>query len=206
MAMARLLRFFAGFTALLPVLACSSGPARSSAGSGSGSATGAVGGAPLAVHSALSVHVTQDLGEEWAVLLLDEPFSCPDLQNAVRTGSWGSQQPSVLALTVISSNLGGGALTPIGPGTYSAASGGSGSPGGTTTNVFASYTKAQPGSGCSSNADDATDGTITISAVDASHIAGSYALTFPDGSLQGTFDAPTCDVPLTGAADAGCSP
>jgi len=45
-------------------------------------------------------------------------------------------------------------------------------------------------------------GSVTITAIDAQHVAGSYDLSFPDGwpygtggagTIKGTFDAPLCD-------------
>jgi hypothetical protein len=202
-----LLRFFVVPALLVPAVGCSSGPASSAgsgSGTGSGTATGTVGGASLSVRTAISVHVAQALGEEWAVLVMDLPLSCGDLQKAVRSGSVSALPGTILALQVVSSNLSGGAPTPIGPGTYSTSPPAGGDPNGDVTGVMASFGKSQPDA-CSTAGDDATDGTLTIAAVDGSHIAGSYDLTFADGSLHGTFDAPTCDIPLTGPADAGCS-
>ncbi len=55
-----------------------------------------------------------------------------------------------------------------------------------------------------------TSGTITIASVTSSTVAGTYDVTFPDGTMQGSFSAPICsglnvDALIGGAADAGAS-
>lgn len=46
---------------------------------------------------------------------------------------------------------------------------------------------------CTGGKNDAgTGGTVTITASDANHTAGSFDITFADGHVTGTFDAPVC--------------
>ena len=49
----------------------------------------------------------------------------------------------------------------------------------------------------SSSGEQATSGTLTLTAVSGSMLTGSFDLTFANGDhLTGTFDAPVCDAPI----------
>lgn len=84
--------------------------------------------------------------------------------------------------------------SPLSPGSYVVVSGDYvhhpiPSPGQATVN----FSVTQDCKGMGSN-DDATSGTVTISASDGSHVAGAFDVTFGDGHVSGTFDAPICTV------------
>lgn len=49
--------------------------------------------------------------------------------------------------------------------------------------------------------DNAASGTLTITAVDATHIAGSVDVKLEDGTLSGSFDAPLCDSDASPTSD-----
>jgi hypothetical protein len=49
----------------------------------------------------------------------------------------------------------------------------------------------------------AQEGSVTLTSHDATHFAGTYDLTFPEGRVTGTFDAPACALgtPQTDSCD-----
>jgi hypothetical protein len=80
-----------------------------------------------------------------------------------------------------------------------------------TEGAIAEY--ATTNSSCaSSGPDDASGGSVTLTAVNSSRVAGSYQVSFgTQGSFSGSFDVPICDLPAAGGntADAGtpvCEP
>jgi hypothetical protein len=60
---------------------------------------------------------------------------------------------------------------------------------GEATATYATVKDCQGG-----GSDQATSGSITVSSATPGEVSGSFDLTFPDGHLTGTFDAPICDV------------
>jgi hypothetical protein len=176
---------------LASVVACSGG--NKAASSGGGTATGSVGGQSLAVEGAISVH---DVGgapevDSWDVTLAGEPLTCGPNGGMSMTGPI-----QFLSLRVINA-LWGGSAPLVAPGTYVIPTGLTGPTAGSDGVVrYAVAGYVSGSSACGSSTDQATGGTVTITTLSSTHVVGSYDLTFPDGSLKGSFDAPGCDASL----------
>jgi len=91
-------------------------------------------------------------------------------------------------LTVGVVDVGTGAQTPVGPGTYTIG-------GSSSRQVTASFTKTDATCTDSVPGTVTASGTVTLSTITASRVAGSVDLTFSDGShAQGSFDVALCSV------------
>jgi hypothetical protein len=145
---------------------------------GSGTSTGTVAGQSLTVADAIfnTVVVPENTANVNVLAIVLSSFSgvCADLSD--------TNPPSgdVLILAV-------GSESAITTGTFSIVdtSTTTASPGGT-------YGFALFGAATASTSDNAVSGSITVSSLSESSAGGSYALTFPDGELSGSFAAAQC--------------
>jgi hypothetical protein len=81
-------------------------------------------------------------------------------------------------------------------------------PGGTSTSGAVAFLDTGDAN-CSYQTIDATSGTVTLSSLTASHVSGTYSVTFSSlGTFTGAFDAPlcmsTCFVDTSDAATTTC--
>jgi hypothetical protein len=138
------------------------------------------------------------LADGWVVMLANEPLTCSSTYGGLSPG----KQVRVLFLEVADISL-ASTPPPVAPGTYAVvpSTGPTLGPDGTSTFASAEYGAGSADS-CASTSETATGGTVTITTVSAAHVVGTYDLTFPDGSVQGSFDAPGCDASIF-ATDAG---
>jgi hypothetical protein len=105
----------------------------------------------------------------------------------------GAKYPAETQLLLFVYNTGSSTQAAVTPGTYDVSLLSSPSAAGAIAQIDAN--------GCSNNSGGLSgSGTITITSVDSSGVAGSYNLNFVNasggsaGSLSGTFDAPNCAV------------
>jgi hypothetical protein len=179
--------------------ACSSSSSGSAAAQthGSGSATGTVNGASLPVADAYS---------------FENVFSAPNPDGTTDTTytvsislvsfagicAWhddvGGDDTKKSSSNVCLDILSGGA--PVAPGTYGylPADGGALLAG----EVVVSGAVQTLDENCDGESIDATDGTVTVTSVDDGVYVGTYSLTFPSGTITGSFSASDCP-----EADAG---
>jgi hypothetical protein len=169
--MARMHRLVA---CLLALTACSS---TTHVGGGSGAVNGTVAGNSLAPSDTVAIIGSQNSSgvnvQYAAIVLSDVGAMCTRLTN-----HQAAPNGTGLALVV------GTSAALVQPGTYTINAHGAE----TATAEFAKVdAKCQ-----STLMDAATGGTVTITTFSTSEVSGAFQLTFPDGSLSGSFDAPAC--------------
>jgi hypothetical protein len=184
-------------------------------GSGTGTATvsGTVDGGSLTPVSTLGYATVVTCPDAGSVAfafsgIADFVASCTSLQ---------SDKANSTTLGMFVLRFGQQTQQPIAPGTYSV-SVGFPTPDDAGVISFVSATFEKLGAACQRTvSSDATSGTIVISSVSSTSIAGTFDLTFGGGRLTGTFNSPICSIPeaiicqdLTpsdaGTPDAGCVP
>ena len=182
----------------LAALSLSLAPAACSSSSGSpspapgpaGSADGSVGGASLDVQDAIFVNgATVGTG----VVLTSYPGAC-DAIYASKHVPHGSRSVS-LQLVAADAAGSGPVWKPV---TFALG------PASAKTNWFGAELTSVDGS-CNDTSTAATGGTVTITAVSASQISGTYDLTFGSDELTGSFTAASCAAPDASSGDPTCS-
>lgn len=177
---------------LLPALAvalCACGGVTRTAGSTS--VTGTVSGRPVRANNAITtVHTTKTLGHtmtKWSIDITTYAHACGCVEGA-----------NVQQVILIIGTVG----TTIPTGKYSFGLHGGTNPQGAV--VSAHYYLADPSlNPCCSTLVDATSGSVDISQITTSLVAGDFDISLSSGDhLTGTFSAPTCTV-TTPAPDAG---
>jgi hypothetical protein len=190
--------FFAScFSALvsMPFAAC--GGSTSSGGStGGGSVTGSVGGISLNVADAIASNANGTLGVD-AKSVVVEIFDIPSVCALAQTFPAGADKANYTGLVIFFTELNG---SPLGPGTYNVGTTIVGPDAGLGARAGASLVKndAQCQSQVPAGTGAATSGSATITNVTASLVTGTFNLTFPQGSFQGSFNASVCTVPDAG--------
>jgi prepilin-type processing-associated H-X9-DG protein len=179
-----------GVAVLLP--ACS-GSTTSSASPSSGTVNGTVQSAPLNAQSALAFSgnvATQDNNgvvtsvRGFTIIIADKENTC----SAVHL------QGSTMLSLDMQGDMTVGSYPVIDPLQRAASSG----------EAEGDFTTAD--SKCASPiAEPSKKGTLTITSVDASHVTGTFDVTFADGHVTGSFDASIC-APMTTKPVNGCTP
>lgn len=144
--------------------------------SGANAVHGSVAGVSLAAASALAIDYSTSTG-------------APRIAIAISThANLCSLAGSPANATTLDLDVDAAGQPSLGPGTYAIA----------TPLVSATIVRAD--ATCQQTLSDAHagSGTITITTIDSTHVAGSFSLKFPSGSLDGTFDAPFCARPASG--------
>jgi hypothetical protein len=160
------------------VAACSGSTSTISGGNGSVSVSGTVDGMPLAVTEVVALLGTQgegDAGNADAVVIVT------NFANTCSILGHGGNPPNAQVLEFAASTA--GSVVP--PGQYSI--------GATATTTAAAAFTADDAQCKPTSTEQATMGTITLTQVTTSTVAGSFDLTFANGDhLVGTFAAPVC--------------
>ncbi len=194
------------------VAAC--GGITSSGGGGStgaGSVSGTVGSISFAVADVVAVAESGTPGVDARSIQIDL-FDIPNVCALVQTFPNNSDKASYTALELrLSVSGSGSSSSAIVAGTYTLGpiTGGP-RDGGTSVHASANLAKndAQCNSVVPSQDRSATGGTITITSISATSVEGSYAVTFADGTMSGSFNAAFCTLPdrtKTPPSDAGTS-
>lgn len=192
--------------------------------SGSGSVSGTVGGTTFSVASEIAAIATASsstsgvcggevdaaptctggsstTGQAVAVVLTNRAdATCSALVNAYASGE-GLSYANFDYLQLGAQND----AANVGTGTYDIITTATATSGATATFVT---TTSTCGMGINANA---TGGTVTLTKLTSSEVAGSYDLTFgTQGTMSGSFDIPVCDLPdsgsTSGAAEPPCMP
>ncbi len=178
------------------VAACG-GVTSGSGAPGTGSVTGTVGGISLNVADTVVIAESGTLGVDARTLLVylfDIPNVCAVAHSLPANADKGNY--TALQLQVSSYNSGSSMAGPVVAGTY-AIGGQTATDGGTGARASARLQKndAQCKSLVPSADHAASGGTITITAISATAVSGSYSVTFADGTMSGAFDAAFCAMP-----------
>jgi hypothetical protein len=165
------------------VAACSS--SSGGAGSGTASVTGTIQGAAVPASDAVGLSSVASGGSEAAVgaIITNVASACTVLQDH-------GNPPGATALIVAVSAMGGSVAT----GTYAVVTQGFG--------ATASYA-TQDATCNTSFSENASGGSVTLTTVSGSTVAGTFDLTFGSDHLTGSFSAPICSyAPADGGATA----
>lgn len=190
------------------VAACGSSATNGGAAPGPGSASGTVSGTSLAVADAIAyaIRTTPSADVTYlAVELVNTTNACAVAeffpQNATKANV------TMLLFIISSAQIDSTRL--IAAGAYPIGGTGFADGGGGFLGLRASAQLSATNAQCASAipTSDATDGTITIDAITASVVSGTFDLKFPNGSMTGSFSAMFCTPPDAGTAttDGGVS-
>jgi hypothetical protein len=173
------------------VVACGGSTSTLGGGGGSVSVSGTVDGMPLAVTDEVALvgsASSNGVTEAYAgVVITNIAGTCAVLER-------GGNPASAQALQIVAGAPG----STVPPGQY---------PIGATTTTTASASFSAQDTHCMSTAgEQATSGTVTLTAVSDSQLQGSFDLTFANGDhLAGSFTAPVCNAAiLTGGNNPAC--
>jgi hypothetical protein len=161
--------------------------------------TGSVGGASLSIASAFSFQGTSSGVTQLTVVLTDLANACQFVQS--NPGS-NKANATYLVIDVLSGSSTGGPAPITAGTTYPVPTADAG---GQTAIANAAFQKTD--AQCASTvAGAATGGSVTITSIADSAAQGTFSLTFAAGTLQGSFDAPTCVEPDAGSGGDGGHP
>lgn len=155
-----------------------------SSGSGSPGASGGTGNSASGTVDGTPVQITSAIAHYGTVTLADVPGVWLTLSSAQNT----CERLAGTTFSAISITMPG----TIAPGSYAVVSDSPSAPvaqPGQATAGFDLTTNCVGGSGS-----HASSGTITVTAADGSHVAGTFDIVFDGGHASGSFDAIVCDV------------
>jgi hypothetical protein len=167
-----------------------------SAESAPGSVTGTVGGNAITTTSVIGVNQTGTGGFAVAVVFVNVADACSVVQSNHRPGNLAELELNVQAAgepTTGTYTITPGGGVPVGP--IDEEGGAPTTSGSNSPFVTAAF--EQTNASCTTTeSDNASSGSVTLTTVSPSEVAGRFDVMFPSGDhLTGTFDAPVCTVP-----------